>query len=320
MNLQGFATYLLGRAATYLLTFLLALTVNFAVPRLIPGFAPSPLIAARKAEFGLEGDWRAQYLTYLMRMLLWDFGPSMGAYPLSVRELIDRALPWSIGLLGTSLLVSWALGNVLGAFAGWLRGGKVEKVLIPSCLLFSQVPYYFMAIGLLYLLAYVVPLFPASGVYSVGVKPGLNLEFIVDVIYRSILPAASIVTVSVATWMIAMRSIVVHLLREDYMKLAEAKGLKRNVIVMRYAFRNALLPQTTSLAMSLGSVVSGSMLTELVFSYPGIGMLFLDAVRSLDYTLIQGILFIITFTVLTGNLIIDLLYPLLDPRISYKRM
>jgi len=319
LNLPAMMRYLLGRLVSYVITFLLALTMNFLIPRLIPGFTSSPLIAARKAEFGLEGDWAAQYLTYLVRMSLWDFGPSMTAYPLTVRELIEPALPWSVGLLGTSLLISWTVGNLLGAFVGRGRGGKTDKALTPTCLLFSQVPYYFMAIGLMYLLACIVPLFPTWGAYRVGLRPGLNLNFIADVLYRSVLPALSIITVSVATWMITMRSVIVNLLREDYLKLAEAKGLKRNAIVMRYAFRNALLPQTTSLAMSLGSVVTGSFLTEFVFGYPGVGTLFFDAVRRLDYTLIQGILFIITFAVLTGNLIIDLAYPLLDPRISYER-
>ena len=329
------ALYLVRRLVLYVATFFAAAAVNFVIPRLIPGDpirtllvqmeqqgrtipGGEDLVKIYRQRFGLDGDLFTQFVNYFARLLQGDLGFSIMAFPSTVQELVGKAIPWTIGLLSVTVLLSWGLGNLLGAFIGWRRGSKVDAALTSVCLFLSQIPYYFFALILIFLFAYMLPIFPAKGAYGYTKIMSFSLDFAIDVLYHSILPSLSILVVSLGGWMITMRSMIVGVLGEDYLKLAEAKGLKKNKILMGYALRNALLPQVTGLAMSLGFIVSGAMLTEIIFAYPGVGALMYDALGRLDYPLLQGILLIIIGAVLSANLLIDFLYPLVDPRVGYK--
>jgi len=328
--------YLIRRIVRYVLTLMIASTVVFIIPRLVPGDpiqsmvlrlmqqgqiiqGADKLVEEYRRMFGLDGPLYIQYIRYLENLFKGNMGLSIMAFPATVQELIWERLPWTIGLLINCVIISWVLGNILGAIIGWRASSRVNMALAGLCLFFSQIPYYILAMILSLIFIYYIPLFPSGGGYSLGITPGLNLAFIADVLWHSTLPALSIILVSLGGWALGMRAMIISVQGEDFMLFAEAKGLKKNVILMKYAFRNALLPQVTGLALSLGTIVSGSMLTEYIFAYPGIGSLFVTAAGALDYNVLQGVLIILIFGVLTANLIMDLLYPLIDPRIRYER-
>lgn len=277
------------------------------------------LIQEYTRRFGLDQDLFSQYLNYLRNLFQGDLGYSIAFFPMKVWDITQNALPWTIMLLVTTTIMSWVAGNLLGTFIGWHRGGKADKVITWTALSLSRIPYYFTALILVFVLAYKIPIFPPLGAYSIGKVPSLSVDFIIDAISHAILPALSILTVAVGGWMISMRSMIVNILGEDYLLLAEAKGLKKNTIMMKYAFRNALLPQITGLAMSLGFIVNGALLMESIFKYPGMGTLFINALNRQDYNLMQGVFLITTLSVLAANLLIDLIYPLVDPRITFRR-
>jgi peptide/nickel transport system permease protein len=330
---RTFIRHLGRRLLSYLITIFAALTINFFIPRLIPGDPISTLllrmaqqgqvvsggpelVEAFKRRFGLEGNWLVQYRNYVLRLFEGDLGPSIMAFPMTVQDLIIKALPWTIGLLFVSVMISWILGNILGAFIGWRRESKADTVITSLSLCLHQIPYYFLALILVFLLAYTIPLFPASGALTTGARLG-GLRLMADIIYHSILPALSIVIVSVGGWVITMRSMILTTLGEDYILLAEAKGLRKNLILMKYALRNALLPQATGLGIALGFIMNGALLTEVIFNYPGLGALFVTALGNVDYNLMQGILLMTIVAVLTANLILEIAYPLIDPRIGH---
>ena len=283
----------------------------------IPG--GDEIVEAYKKMFGLEGDLFTQYVSYLSQVLRGSLGISIAFFPTPVEALIARALPWTIGLLTTTIILSWILGNLFGALIGWSRSSKINMAIASICLVLSRIPYYLLALVLILVFAYYIPLFPVSGAMRMGAVPKLSLDFILDVIRHAFLPSLSIILSSLGGWLISMRSLIINLQGEDFLLFAEAKGLKRNTILMKYAFRNALLPQVTGLALSLGYTVSGSLLVEAIFAYPGVGNLYVTALGLNDYNLIQGMTLIIIFSVLTANLLIDLLYPLIDPRIRYEK-
>lgn len=329
-----FLRYLRRKVILYLITVFAAITVNFFIPRMIPGDPISTIlksleqqgqiipnesefIAEYKAQFGLTGNLWMQYTHYLWRLAHGDLGPSIMAFPMTVRELIVRALPWTISLLSVALLISWTGGNILGAVIGWRREARSSSVITVISLCLSQIPYYFLALILVFLFAYTLPIFPTSGaVTSIGGSvEGLGLIW--DVIYHAILPALSMILVSMGGWVITMRSSILMTLGEDYILLAEAKGVPDHQILRRHAFRNALLPQVTGLGMALGFVMNGALLTETIFNYPGLGNLLLTALGNLDYNLMQGVLLLTILSVLTANLLIEVIYPLIDPRISH---
>ncbi len=334
--------YVLRRLATYLLTMYLAVTFTFFVLRLIPGnpvmsyvqalLSQGQYSVAEEAQkivdeymerFGLKGDIFTQYVRFMERLVLhFDLGPSLIAFPRSVQSLILERLPWTIGLLGTATLISWALGTLLGAFAGWREGSWADKLVVAVALALSQIPFYITAVLLILVFGYIItsgPLhFPTGGAYDPRLTPSLTPEFVLSVIRHSVLPAASLVLSSLFGWLLSMRSLMITVLGEDFLRFAEAKGLKKSVLFRRYALRNTLLPQVTGLGMSLGFVVSGSILVEVIFRYPGVGYLFSVALTNLDYNLIMGFVILTIFTVLTANLILDLIYPLIDPRVSYS--
>ena len=332
--MQAVVRYIGRRLIAYLLTILIAISANFFIPRLIPGDPISALIdqmaqhgqvvsggaeivEAYKEQFGLNGTWLEQYGRYLVSLLRGDLGPSIMAFPTTVQELLVTALPWTMGLLLVATVISWILGNLLGAIVGWRRESKANSVIVVLSLGLNQIPYYFVALLLVFFFSYNLSVFPSSGGFTIigGTPEGLRLIW--DIIYHATLPALSIVISSVGFWVITMRSMILTTLGEDYILLAEAKGLTRQVILMKYALRNALLPQVAAFGIALGFVMNGSILTETIFNYPGLGALLISAIGNLDYNLLQGILLLTIFSVLTANLVLEILYPIIDPRISH---
>ena len=234
-------------------------------------------------------------------------------------DLLRSAIPWTIGLLTLTTILSWLLGSVVGAVVGW-RGRKagIFRMLVPVALVLYTIPYYILAIILVFLFAFYWRLFPLSGAHSVGMRPALSLDFALDVLHHGTLPALSIVLVSLGWWFLSMRSLIISLRGEDYILNAEAMGIAERRILWSYASRNALLPQVTGLAISLGHIVGGALITEVIFAYPGLGYLIYNSIKSLDYPVIQGGVLLIIFSVALANFIIDVTYPLIDPRIRYQ--
>ncbi|MEX1019683.1 MAG: ABC transporter permease [Litorilinea sp.] len=276
------------------------------------------LVETYNKKFGLDQPLWRQYLTYLGDMARLDFGVSISDYPATVLSMVRRAIPWTVGLLLTATLISFAIGTFVGALLAWDKAPFFLRAIFPAFFTFSAVPFYLMGIVLLYVFAFKIPLFPLFGGFGTQATPQLTVRFAMDVLHHSFLPALSIVLAQVGFWAMGMRSMMVTIQGEDYMLQAEAKGLINRRIFYRYAMRNAILPQITGLALSLGTIISGAILVEVVFSYPGVGTVLLKAVRGFDWFVIQGIVFLIIISVAFTMLVIDLIYPLLDPRISYR--
>jgi peptide/nickel transport system permease protein len=329
-------TYLPRRLLQFAAVVWGAATLNFFIPRLAPGNPVrdqltrmasqggylqqgiEEMVKSYDQQFGLDQPLWLQYLRYLGSVLHLDFGYSLSQYPVRVITLIEAALPWTIGLLFASTVIAFALGSLLGALIGWRRSPRALRYLVPPLLVFSSIPYYLLGLILIYLLAVTHPVFPLSGGYSITSVPSLSVPFVLDVLRHSILPAVSIVLAGLGFWGLGMRGMMVTTEGEDYMLFAEAKGLKGTRILLRYAVRNAILPQFTSLAIALGHIVSGSVIVEVVFGYPGIGSLLVKAISGSDFFLIYGIVFVIILAISIATLIIDLAYPLLDPRIAHR--
>jgi peptide/nickel transport system permease protein len=274
---------------------------------------------AWEAKFGLDKPLWRQYLNYLYDVLHLDFGYSLAYFPAKVRDQIASALPWTIGLFGIATIIAFLLGSLGGALLAWPKAPKCLQYLLPLILTLSAVPYFLLGLVLLFLFAFTRHWFPLSGGYSIGVVPEFSLNFLLDVLRHSILPGIAMFLAGVGFWALQMRGLMVLGLEENYITFAEAKGLKGSRIFFRYAIRNVLLPQVTALAIALGQVISGAILVEVVFGYPGLGTLLLKAVSGFDYNLISGIVFIIILIIAISTLIVDLIYPLLDPRITHHR-
>jgi len=248
-----------------------------------------------------------------------DFNYSIANYPRTVGEIIGEAVPWTVGLLGITTLLSFTIGTFLGALLAWPRAPRWMAWLMPPLWAFHAIPFFLLGLILMYLLAFQIKLFPMMGGYTAGSFPGLTLEFVWDVIVHALLPAMSIVLVATGGWALAMRGMMVTTQGEDYVTFAEAKGLKSRTIFLRYCIRNAILPQTTALALALGQILSGAVLVEVIFNYPGIGTLLFRAIKENDHFLIQGIVFLVIVALGLTTLVLDVLYPMLDPRITYRR-
>lgn len=322
--------FYLRKIAFYAVAFWAALSLNFVIPRLMPGNPVDIMLAKLSAKgpvtpearhavellLGTNSDqslW-SQYREYLSHILHLDFGVSVTYYPATANSVIGQTLPWTISLVGLATVLSFVLGVGLGQLAGWKRGSWLDS-LLPVTTMFQAIPYFWLALVLLLLLASKLSIFPLFGGYDVyGTQPGFTVAFVHSALYYGTLPAATIVLSSVGGWMLGMRNMMVATLSEDYVLTAEAKGLRPRRIMTAYAARNAILPSLSGFAISLGFVVAGSILTELAFSYPGIGSALLAAVENKDYALMQGIFLVITLSVLGANLIVDLLYAVIDPR------
>jgi peptide/nickel transport system permease protein len=277
------------------------------------------MVDAYEKKFGLDKPLWQQYLTYLGDLSHGDFGYSLMLYPTKVLDIILISIPWTVGLLTVTTLIAFTLGTVLGGLLAWPRAPRAIQYLLPPLFTFSVVPYYLFGLILVYVLAFQLRAFPMSGSSQYGVVASFSLGFAADVVYHSILPALSIILASLGFWALGMRAMMVSIAGEDYMLFAEAKGLKGNRIFLRYAMRNALLPQTTTLALSLGTILSGALLVEIVFSYAGLGAVLFRAVSGFDYTTIYGVVFFIIVGVAFATLVLDLIYPILDPRIRYNK-
>jgi peptide/nickel transport system permease protein len=329
--------YALKRIGLFIVIVWLAGTVNFFLPRL-SGVDPirqqlvaqaalggsvqqglKDMIKEYDQKFGLDKPLGEQYITYMSAALRLDFSTSTSHYPQKVIDVIKPGLPWTIALLTMTTLLSWIIGTLFGAFLAWPRTPNWVKFLMPPFLTLSAVPYFLFGLILIYVLGFRLKLFPLSGGYDQGLIPNLSLKFLLNVAGHTALPALSIILVSLGGWALGMRGMMVTTQGEDYMIFADAKGLKSSSIFTRYAVRNALLPQMTGLALALGNVVAGAVLVEVVFQYPGIGSTLYQAIRASDFFLVQGIVFLIIISIGLATLIIDLIYPILDPRITYQR-
>lgn len=324
--------HLLRRAAFYLVALWAALTVNFLIPRLMPGDPVALFIArlqgrvdprainALRLQFGVTNEslW-TQYWRYLGQLAHGDLGRSIVFYPTPVSEVIQQSLPWTLVLVGVATIISFTLGTLLGVIAAWRRGTWLDRTLPPFVTFLSAIPYFWLALIVLYLFGFVLKWFPLFGAYDLSLVPAWDPEFLLSAAQHAILPALTIVVSSIAGWVLGMRNAMLTTLSEDYVLMAKAKGLSERRVMLMYAARNAILPNITGFAISLGFVVSGALLTEIVFSYPGMGYYLLQAVQASDYPLMQGIFLFIALGVLGSNFLADVLYVLLDPRIRQER-
>jgi len=282
---------------------------------------PEAVIHLREAlteMYGLEGSTLQQYVAFWGRLLRADLGPSLATFPTPVISLIRQALPWTLGLLLTTTLISWLLGNFLGALASFFPRNPLLRVIDILSQAVRPIPYYVMALVLLVLFAYFIPIFPFSGAYPAGTHVEFSWPFMLTVLKHSALPAISLVIVGIGSWYIGMKALASNIISEDYVVYAETTGLRPMTVVYGYVVPNAILPQITGLAMQLGTIFSGSLMMEIVFGYPGMGMLFQQAVMANDYSLIMGITLLSIVGVASAVFLLDLLYPLFDPRVRYQ--
>jgi peptide/nickel transport system permease protein len=307
--------YITRRCGTFLLVVWIALTVNFLLPRAATPEVSRPR-GAPAHQFLLDRPLWDQYTAYLGDLAHLDLNYSMSSYPSRVADQIGAALPWTIALLGTTSVLAWAIGTLLGAALAWPSRMRTARYLFPPLMMLSAAPYFITGMLLLYVFGFRLRLFPLGGGYEPGMFPEVSPAFVLILVQHAALPALSIILAAIATWGISMRSLIVSLEGEDFMLLAEAKGLRRLTVFVRYAIRNALLPQVTGLGIALGQIVSGGLLVEAVFRYPGLGGLLLRAILTKDYFLEQGIVLIIIVSIGFVTLLLDLVYPLLDPRLK----
>ena len=318
--------FITRRLTFYVVAAWVAITVNFAIPRVMPGNAVDAMLAkfptldpnslhALQAEFGTHthGSLISQYFSYLGDLAHGNLGLSVNQYPAKVTTIIAQTLPWTVILVGTATIISFALGTLLGILSAWRRGGWFDRTL-PAFTFLQATPYFFLALVVIQVFAVSWGLFPFGQGYNLGQSPGWNLTFISSAAYHSVLPALTIVLTSMAGWMLQMRNVMITTIAEDYVLVAQAKGLSPRRVMFTYAARNAILPNLAGFALSLGFVVAGALVMEIVFSYPGIGLTLYNAVTSDDFPLLQGIFLVISLSVLGACLIADIVYFLADPR------
>ena len=331
------ALHIARRFGVFLLIVWLAASLNFFLPRLsgqdpvrtkllaqasLGGYVSAgieDMVKVYEQRFGLDRPLWQQYLSYLNDAAHLDFNYSIANYPRTVNELIGEAIPWTLALLGTTTLVSFAIGTFLGALLAWPGAPRWMVWLMPPLWALHAIPFFLLGLILMYVLAFQVPLLPIFGGYSPGATPSWAWSFIGDMLAHAILPALSIVLVSTGGWALGMRGMMVTTMGEDYVTFAEAKGLRRSTVFLRYCVRNAILPQVTALALALGQILSGAVLVEVIFGYPGIGALLFQAIRENDHFLIQGIVFTVIVALGFATFVLDVVYPWLDPRITYRR-
>ena len=330
--------YYIRRIFLFIIVIITAISLNFFLPRWTGqdpvqqkivqleiesgggGGEKSELIESYRKKFGLDKSLADQYLTYVFSTIKLDFGYSISLYPSKVADLIGRALPWTLGLLTVSTLISFLVGSLVGAYLTWSRGKIILESVIPILFVFSAIPFYLLGLVLIWLFAFELSWFPLFGGYRPTTIPDKSLKFFLEILEHSILPAFSIILAQSGFWALGMRSMMVTTKGEDYMTLAEAKGLSSKRIFFNYGVRNAILPQVTALALSLSHIISGAILVEIVFSYPGIGSLLYQGIKAFDYFIIQGVVFILVISIAFSMLLIDLIYPLIDPRVKISNL
>ena len=325
--------YLIRRLFQLALVIFIAVSVNFVIPRLLPGDPVATALArlqtagtgdtmdieavsaSYRARYGLDQPLWNQYLNYWSDLFRFDFGVSFSNFPEKVTTMVGAALPWSVGLLMTATLLSFAVGSLMGARLAWPGGGRLIRALVPGMMVLSAIPFYLLAIIMVYIFAVELRWLPPAGGVETTRIMRLDWATALDVLRHAVLPCLSIALGSIGFWALGMRSQMVSVLGEDYITFAEAKGLSPGRIFFRYGIRNAFLPQITALALNLSAVVSGAVLVEVIFNYPGLGSLLYVAIRGQDYFVIQGVVLVLIVTLAVAMFIVDLIYPLLDPRI-----
>lgn len=318
---QLLAVVIAGISITFFITHLSPVNpVESVLNRMTARSQSSPEgIAAMRAAltemYGVDRPLIEQFISFWQRLLVGDFGPSLLAWPTPAMELIARALPWTLGLLITATIITWLVGNILGGLAGYYQDNRLLKSFGVAAMGIQPIPYYIVAFILLIIFGFFWPILPISGGFAMNVRPGWSFEFAGSILVHSILPAASLVIVGIGTWFLGMRALVSNIVTEDYVTYAELAGVDRGRIVGSYVIRNALVPQLTALAMALGGVFSGTVITENVFNYPGLGSLLVDAVNAGDYTLVLAVGSVSIAAVAGAIFIIDLIHPFVDPRV-----
>ena len=328
--------YVIRRILFYICAIWVAVTLDFFIPRLAPGNPVDAIVGKMSlkgyvtpemrqslaAMFGLNTNdplW-VQYFKYLGNLLHGNLGNSIQYFPTPVSQVIGQDIGWSIMLGGVAVVISFLLGCLLGIIVAWKRGSALDTFLSPMMNFLSAIPYFWLALLTLFIFSYLLSWFPLSGGYdSANIDPGWSLDFIGSVIWYAFLPALTLVISSLAGWMLTMRNSMITTLSEDYVLMAKAKGLSQWRVMIWYAARNAVLPNITGFAIAIGAIVGGQLLTEMVFSYPGIGYALLQAVNQQDYAMVQSIFLIITLAVLGANFLADMLYTFLDPRVRQER-
>ncbi len=328
--------YLLPRLISYFLVIWLGITVVFFIPRLTPNDPVIRMIDQMRARgstlepgamdgiiedltrmYGLEGSWLDQYGDMWGRLVRGDFGVSFFQFPTPVNQIIGNALPWTLGLLLSTTAITFIFGNVIGGIAGYYTRRRWSRGLDALAMVIRPLPYYIFAFSLLLIFSYLVRWFPITGGSSLGALPEFSWDFIKDVLWHSTLPAASLVVLGGVVVFQTMKLLVQNVNSESFVQYAKLGGVTEDRIVSKYIIRNAMLPQITGLALSFGQIFSGALITEIVFGYPGIGMLLYRAILNGDYNLIMGITVLSIVGITTAILLVDLTYPLLDPRIRY---
>ncbi|GIL12219.1 MAG: ABC transporter permease [Chloroflexi bacterium] len=320
--------FLLRRFSFYLVAAFVAVTLNFFIPRLMVGDPVQVMFAqfqgrmdpraleSLKETFGfVQGPILEQYVTYLSNLARGNLGLSVSFFPVPVNEVIAPSLVWTLRLIGLATITSFGIGIVLGIYAAWRRGGVIDSLLLPIASAVGAFPFFWIAMLVLYIFGLVLKWFPIGHAYDVALKVDWgNPEFVNSVIRHAFLPMVTVVFTAIGGWLLGMRNNMIGVLSQDYVTMAQAKGLSDWRVMITYAARNAILPSVTAFSMSLGFVVGGALVVELVFAYPGMGFTLLKAVQGRDYPLMQGVFLLITLAVLAANFLADVFYVILDPR------
>ncbi|MFN2297283.1 MAG: ABC transporter permease [Anaerolineales bacterium] len=328
--------YLIPRLIQFFLVIFLGITAVFIIPRLLPNDPVAAMIGVMQARgaqmepgamdsairtlkemYGLEGSWWQQYIAFWSRLFRGDFGVSFFQFPTTVNEMVARAMPWTLGLLLTSAAINWTLGNIIGGLAGYFSRKRWSRILDAVTMFIRPQPYYVFAFMLLIVFGYFLPWFPVAGGTALGRKLLFNWATIKDILWHSFLPELSMITLGAAINFQTMKLIVQNVNSENFVQYAKLGGVTESRIVGKYVIRNGILPQITGLALSLGQIFSGALITEIVFSYPGMGTLLFNAIVNGDYNLIMGITIFSILGITTAMLVLDLIYPLFDPRVRY---
>ncbi len=330
--MRAFALYGLKRLGQFVVVVFIGVNVAYVITHATPidpveqsiaavtaygNTSPDAIAMMRESLrelYGLNGGPLEQYISFWKRIAMADFGPSLSAFPTPVTTLIGRALPWTVGLLLTSTLLTWLLGNLLGGLAGYYRNNRSLKIMGVIAMGLHPIPYYISGFVLLVIFGYIWPVLPITGGSDMNLRQTFDFHHVLSILRHSILPAASLMIIGIGSWFLGMRSLVSNVVTEDYVTYAELGGVAPRRILFSYVMRNALVPQVTGLAMSLGTIFNGAIITEQIFGYPGIGALLVSAVYAGDYGLVLGVTTISIIGVSAAVLLIDLMYPLLDPR------
>ncbi len=321
--------FFLRRLSFYMMALLFAATLNFIIPRAMPGdpvtmmFANASVqvtaerIEAMKQLLGfVDGPIYVQYFTYIKSILSWDLGISTATYPQTVNDILANSVGWSLFLAGSAVIIAFCIGSILGIFAAWKRGSKYDAFISPAMLVVQATPPIVTAMLVMFTFAVGTTWFPTGYAYPPGTIPDwTSFEFYKGILHHAVLPLFCATIIQIGGFLINMRNNMINLLSEDYITMAKGKGLSENRVVFNYAARNALLPSVTALSMALGMAIGGQLIIEIVFNYPGLGTVLLNAINARDYQVLQGQLFIMTIFMLFFNLLADVMYVFLDPRL-----